>query len=162
MSLPAPARAGLVLLLLLTGAPGWTRQDSSPALLDAAARGDRARLSVLLAGGATSATTSVTETDPNGNAPDRLTIPGLTNGALGLGGQAYVPSGRSGSFGASPLTASGSTITAAVGGTCSGTACGQFGAGVGTFAFTPDPGITDLAGNPVAGTFTTPSTFRLF
>jgi len=107
---------------------------------------------------------AITETDPGGPGNDRLTIAGLTAGAgVVTGSDLYVATNNtSAAFSSSTMSTAGAVITATVAGSCSGTCGANITAGSGALVFTPDPALQDAAGNSVAGSFTTPATFRLF
>jgi len=107
--------------------------------------------------------TTITEIDPNGTGNDTLTITGLTSGARTLGANNYVSTNNTtAAFASSVLSVAGATVTATVAGTCTGTCGANLTAGQGALAFAPATTVTDAAGNPAAGTFTTAATFRAF
>lgn len=107
-------------------------------------------------------TSTVTETDQAGNGPDQYSINGVTNGQHSTGSDNYVTkNNKSASFDATIL-ASGPKITVQLTGSCSGD-CDALGAGMGVLQYTPASSLKDAAGNPAAGSYTTPSTsFQLF
>jgi hypothetical protein len=109
------------------------------------------------------ASTTVSERDPNGSGNDLLNITGITNGDRDTGSNNYVTSNNStASFGSSTVALSGGVVTVTVGSSCSGSGCAGLAAGQGDLSFAPAAGISDAAGNPVAGTFTAATSFRLF
>jgi hypothetical protein len=67
---------------------------------------------------------------------------------------------RDASFASSTVTLSANTATVGVAGTCTGTCAA--GTNQGGLRFTPATSLTDAAGNPAEGTFTTSSSFQLF
>ena len=104
-------------------------------------------------------TTTITLTDVASN--DTLAIPGVTSGAVTTGGD-YIRTQSAAAAGSQVLT-SGTTIEVTAAGCSSGAGpCRQLVVGQGALAYAPDPAITDAAENAAAGSFTTPSTFRLF
>jgi hypothetical protein len=110
--------------------------------------------SEVLAPGSVPGSASVTETDPLGSGNDTLTIAGMSNGALTLGGNNYIrDDGTSASFASSnvALTGASKAITVTVAGSCSGTCGANITAGNGTFVFAPAATIADPAGNAAAG-----------
>ncbi len=116
----------------------------------------------ILASSVASTTATITETDPSGTGNDTLTITGLTNGAVDLGGNYVTTNNASAGFSPSVVSVAGAGVTATVGGTCAGAGCVGIRRGVGAFVFAPATSITDIAGNPAGGSFTTPTTFRVF
>jgi hypothetical protein len=105
---------------------------------------------------------SISETDPNGNGNDTLTIGGVVTNA-NTGSNGYVTSNnQTATFASSTTTVGGATITAKVLGACSGGGCASLAASQGAMVFAPNPTIADAAGNAAAGSFTTAATFKLF
>ncbi len=107
---------------------------------------------------------TVTLTDPNTTAADRITINGITNGARTLGGNGYVSTNNVSYSYVSPVTFTNGNRTAVVtiGATCTGT-CTAVATQTtnANFSFQPAPSITDVAGNLMRTTARTLSV-RLF
>lgn len=118
-----------------------------------------------IAPGSVPASVTVTLTDPNTTAADRLTITGIANGARTTGGNGYVTTNNV-SFGyagsAVSFTAGGRTMVITVGTTCTGT-CTAIGTQTtaATLSMQPATSITDTAGNLVLTT-TRSASIRLF
>jgi len=103
-------------------------------------------------------TTAYTITDPVGVGDQTATIPGFMSGPLDLGSSAYLTlDGATASWTSSllVLNSSGDALTARIFGPCTGTGCAALSAVKNvTVTYVPAATITDLAGNPAAGSFT--------
>ncbi len=104
------------------------------------------------------ATTASTITDPPGTGNQTVTIPGFTRGPMDLGSAGYLTlDGSSATWASSTLVLSsaGDALTARIAGPCTGTGCTALAiVGNVTVTYVPAATITDLAGNPAAGSFT--------
>lgn len=107
-------------------------------------------------------TATVTEEDPSGSGNDTLAITNITAGTLDTGSDNYVTKNNKVASLSANVSVVSSQVTLALTGSCSGDGCGELGSGQGTFIYRPHPSMTDLVGNAAAGSFTTPSSFRLF
>lgn len=118
-----------------------------------------------IAPGSVPTSVTVTLTDPNTTASDRLTITGITNGARTTGGNGYVTTNNV-SFGyagsAVSFVAGGRTMVITVGATCSGT-CVAVGTQTtaATLSMRPATSVADPSGNLVLST-TRSASIRLF
>ena len=103
-------------------------------------------------------TTAYTITDPIGVGDQTATIPGFMSGPLDLGSGGYLTlDGSTASWASSllVLNSSGDALTARIFGPCTGTGCAALGVVKNvTVTYVPAATITDLAGNPAAGSFT--------
>jgi hypothetical protein len=106
--------------------------------------------------------TGATETWPALFTTTKLTIPGITDGPVDTGALGYLFIwGSTATFGGTTaLVNSGASTTVTISVTSLSGATTA--ASNGALAFKPAPTITDPGGNPAGGTFTTPSTFKLF
>ena len=103
-------------------------------------------------------TTVYTISDPLGAGDQTATIPGFARGPLDLGAAGYLTlDGSTATWASSTLVLSsaGDTLTARIVGPCAGTGCTALAiVGNVTVTYVPAATITDLAGNPAAGSFT--------
>ena len=96
-------------------------------------------------------------------APDTLTIPGITDGALNTGGFLYAPTLGTATFaGTVLLSDNGTATTVTITVTSVSTGLLTPLASSGPLAFKPATTIHDGGGNSAAGTLTMASTFKLF
>lgn len=102
---------------------------------------------------------TVTESKPSSGVTVKLTVPGVTSGAVDTGSGTYLQSGNRTATAAATVSVSGSTVTVTITGPVTGDTPT---AGSGALAFVPAATLKDLAGNTATGTFTTAGTFRLF
>jgi hypothetical protein len=114
-----------------------------------------------LTGVATGSFSGATEIRPaSGNVT--LTIPGITQGAVGTGSPGYLSATGTATFsGSTAVTGSGTatTVTITVSSTPTGTGTAS---STGALAFTPSTAIKDGGANAATGTFTTIVDFKLF
>ena len=92
-----------------------------------------------------------------------LTIAGFTNGAIDMGSPLYTALSVKVTLNATAALSNANATLTILAGTCSsGCGLGNLLQGLlgGTFQYVPAPALTDAAGNPAAGSFTT--TFPLF
>ena len=103
------------------------------------------------------ATTNFTITDPGAGANDTVTIPSFQSGSLDLGSAGYVTlDGSTAAWPGSTLTlaTAGDALTVQVFGACTGTGCASLAVVKNvSVTYVPAATITDLAGNPAAGSF---------
>jgi hypothetical protein len=100
---------------------------------------------------------TVTENSTGGQQSDTISIPGVTDGALLLGGASYVTGNQTATAPANVANI-GSTVVV----TLTGCNCSKAKPGQGAFAYTPATTLADAAGNTATGSFTTVATFRMF
>jgi hypothetical protein len=91
-----------------------------------------------------------------------LTIPGITNGALDTGSAGYLTLPVVQSFNGTVALNNAGTATTVTITITSNSGLGVPLASSGALVFSPAPAIKDGGGNPAAGTFTTPASFKLF
>lgn len=102
-----------------------------------------------------------TETDGPLFTEDKLNIPGITNGTLGMGDSSYVTLVLPSVFGgSSTLSGSGTATTMTL--VVTSLTGGLAGFGSGSMVFAPAPTIKDGGGNSAAGSFPTAGNFKIF